>query len=350
MALLGLVVGLCGCTTTHRLAAARPAHARAPAGFVPEALSAVNERDFWVLGTGACRCSVIVRTTDGGRTFAKTGAPPVPVEGTVPSLEFTDLRNGFAYVPGWNGVLYATHDGGATWHRQALRDVLAVATSGKNAYAVTARCRRQGCTGYRLETAAVSSAAWATTALPFAPDGGLVSLAARGSKLWLLGTPAGSTHPHDQLARSLDSGRTFTTRPGPCYSDLGGQLSPASATVVWAVCPTGMSGAALRSADGGIKFSPLTAAPPLVNSAQLAPASATTAVVFGNGAGSRLFRTTDGGASWKRAGVPRTPIDVWWLGFTDARVGFALVQTGPKRQALWRTTDGGADWSELRIR
>jgi hypothetical protein len=44
-----------------------------------------------------------------------------------------------------------------------------------------------------------------------------------------------------------------------------------------------------------------------------------------------------------------------WIGFTDADVGAALVQTGwdaPAKiemQALWRTTDGGADWSRVRF-
>jgi hypothetical protein len=45
-----------------------------------------------------------------------------------------------------------------------------------------------------------------------------------------------------------------------------------------------------------------------------------------------------------------------WVGFTDADVGAALVQTGYdasakiEHQALGRTTDGGATWSTVRIR
>jgi hypothetical protein len=38
-----------------------------------------------------------------------------------------------------------------------------------------------------------------------------------------------------------------------------------------------------------------------------------------------------------------------WVGFTDARVGSALVQTDLAKTALWRTTDGGARWSNVRI-
>jgi photosystem II stability/assembly factor-like uncharacterized protein len=328
-----------------------------PAGFVAEAFAAVGARDLWVLGSAPCRtgrCTVVVRTRDGGRTFARAGTLPLPTEGTTPSLAFADDRNGFAFVPGFDGVLYATHDGGKSWHRQALGDVLAFAATESTAYAVTARCAPDGCTRYRLVHAPASSSAWSATATPFTPDGGLVALAARGSKLWLLGSLVG-IHPKDRLARSGDSGRTFTTASGPCYSDLGGTLTPAPASVVWAVCPTGMLGAAFRSIDGGASFTQLKTEA-LANSARLAAASGTTAVLFGNGAGSRLMRTTDGGASWKPARTPRIPSDVWSLAFTSSRVGFALVQTGwdakkkVERQMLWRTTDAGARWSELQIR
>jgi photosystem II stability/assembly factor-like uncharacterized protein len=349
-----LLVVCTGCSA-GRTATARPVRPKIPAGFLPEAFSAVSKTEFWLLGTGPCHCSLLVHTTNGGRSFTKIGAPPLPIEGTTPSLEFADARDGFAFVPDSRSPLYATHDAGSTWHRQPLGDALAVAIAGNTAYAVTAGCSAQRCVRFRLEKAPASSTAWRPASLPFVPDGALVALAARRSKVWLLGTPSGNRRAHDRLARSADSGRTFATGVGPCYSDLGGELSPASENVVWAFCPTGMLGGALRSANGGVSFAPLHT-PALVNSARLAPASATTAVVFGNGAGSQLLRTTDGGVSWKPARVPHKPTAVSWLGFTDARVGYALVQIGwdaaakVERQALWRTTDAGAHWVKLPIR
>ena len=349
---LVLGLALCGCGTTHP-AAARPVHARAPAGFVPEAFSAVSERDFWLLGTAACRtgrCSVIVRTSDGGRTFAKAGAPPLPVEGYTPLIQFADERDGFAFVPDSRSPLYATHDRGATWRRQTLGDVLGFATTRTTAYATTARCSADRCTHFRLETAPASSTLWTATRLPFTPDSGLIGLAARGTSVWLFGTPrGGERRPHHRLARSADSGRTWASGPGPCYPDLGGELMPAATRVVWAVCPTGMLGSAYRSTDGGITFARLGIRRNLANSARLATVSGSTAVLFGSSAGSRLMRTTDGGASWKPVHAPRTPIDIWSMAFTDSHVGFALVQTRPNSASLWRTTDGGAHWSELPI-
>ena len=93
-----------------------------------------------------------------------------------------------------------------------------------------------------------------------------------------------------------------------------------------------------------------------MNSGRLAVASTKTAVVFGNGAGSRLLRTTDGGRTWHPARAPHPPTVVSWLGFADSRVGYALVQTGwdtadrVERQELWRTTDAGARWRVVRLR
>lgn len=265
-----------------------------PTRFDPDSFTAISDNDYWVLGRIPCRagrCFSILRTSDGGRSFASIPAPALPKEGTVPTLRFADRLDGFAVVPGVGGVLYATHDGGATWKKLPLRTVLAFATGGGNAYAVTARCSQEGCTGYRFERSPVFVNAWSASAMPFAPDGSTVDLAVHGSRVWLLGTPAGSERTRsDELARSTDGGRTFTSGPGPCYPGLGGELAPTSASVVWAVCPSGMMAGASRSTDGGITFIHLRT-PPLVNSAALAPASEDTAVLAGNGAGSRLLRT-----------------------------------------------------------
>jgi len=332
---------------------------RSIAGFNPVSFTAVSDSDYWLLGTIPCRagsCYAILRTTDGGRSFTRVPAPGLRAgRGVVPTLRFADRRDGFAFVAGPGGALYATHDGGTTWRRLALGNVLAFATAGGNAYVVTARCSLQACTGYRFRRSPVSANVWSEAAMPFASDGSALDLAAHGSSVWLLGTPAGEGRwRSDELARSTDGGRTFVTSPGPCTPGLGGDLAPTSAGVVWAVCPTGMMAAAWRSTDGGRTFARLTT-PPLVNSAALAPASRDTAVLARNGARSRLLRTTDGGATWTAPSTPGTPTFMPWIGFTDAHVGAALVQTrydtSTKREieVLWRTTDGGAHWSEVRL-
>ncbi len=355
-AVTAIAMSGCGSSSRPAPAAARP-QPKVPASFEPQAIAVRGARNYWLLGSVPChkrRCFAIVRTTDGGRSFTRAAAPALPIMTTDPSLRLADSRNAFAYVSTPGGPFFATHDGGATWGRIAIGDVLALTIAGGNAYAVTAECSLDRCTSYRLRRSSVSVDTWSASALPFTPDGPILDLAGKGRAVWLLGTPTRIREEHDELARSTDGGLTFDAAPGPCYAGLGGRLLPVT-SAVWAVCPTGNLGAALRSVDGGTSFAPLTT-PPLMNSARLAAASADTAVVFGNGAGSRLLRTTDGGTTWHPARTPHPPTVVSWLGFANSRVGYALVQTGwdaaakVERQELWRTTDGGARWLAVSLR
>ena len=186
--------------------------------------------------------------------------------------------------------------------------------------------------------------------MPFAPGDPAFGLAAYGSNVWLLGSVAAPPNwMSEKLARSSDRGRTFVSGPGPWVPGLGGELVPTSARVLWTVCPTGMMAGAWRSTDGGVSFRPL-ASPGLINAAVLAPASGEVAVLAPNGAPARLLRTADGGVTWRAARRPGRATFWPWIGFTDTRVGAALVQTGASAvQALWRTTDGGASWSRVAL-
>ena len=323
-----------------------------PPRFAPESFTAVSEREYWLFGRVPCRtghCPAIVRTRDG-RSFARIPAPPLPETGMTATLRFADRRDGFAYAPQAGGAFYATHDGGASWQRVVLGEVLAFAIAGGRAYAVTAHCSLQRCTRYRFERAPVGSNRWTASMPPFAVDGSLFGFAALGSNVWLLGTRAGTGTGTNELSRSSNGGRTFVTGRGPCNPGLGAELAPASSRVVWALCSGGLLAVAWRSTDGGASFMQLKT-PPLANSAALAAASPRVAVLDGNGAGSRLFRTTDGGRTWKPTQTPEVATDVGWIGFSSTQVGAALVHVrGEQTNVLWRTTDGGAHWSEVHLR
>lgn len=318
-----------------------------PPGFRPETAAAVGTRDLWVLGEHRCGrgwCFALLRSSRSGKQFERVAFPPFPSQGSVPTVSFANARDGFAYVDD-ETPLYATHDGGESWRREGpTRNVTAFVAAGGYAYLLAGR--------HRLERAPVGRNRW--RALTRSAAHRPVSLAARRSDVWLLGPPR-HRPDFDTLALSTDHGRTFKHEKGPCLSELGGALVPAGDGVVWAVCPTGNMAELALSTNGGRSFPAIRSVhdpgglrqPGLVNSAQIAAASARVAVLS-RGAEGALLRTTDAGLHWRS--VPRTAriSGVFWLGFTTSRVGAALVQMGHQTQ-LWRTTDGGATWRNIPI-
>ena len=319
-----------------------------PAGFDPESAAAVGTRNVWVVGDYRCGgswCLAFVRSTDAGRHFRRVVVPPFSSQGIAPTIRFANARDGFAYVE--DGTpLYATHDGGEAWRREGPnRHVTAFAVAGGYAYLLAGR--------HRVERTRVGRNSWRKLTLtvshrPF-------SLAARGSNVWFLGPPR-HRPDSDTIALSADHGRTFTRRKGPCLSDLGGTLVPTAGHVVWAVCPTGNMGELLLSKNGGRSFPTIRSAhdpggrrqPGLVNSAQIAAASARVAVLS-RGAEGALLRTTDAGRRWSVVRRTASIRGVFWLGFSTRRVGDAIVQTRSGAQ-LWRTTDAGVTWHSVPIR
>jgi photosystem II stability/assembly factor-like uncharacterized protein len=175
-------------------------------------------------------------------------------------------------------------------------------------------------------------------------------------------TPTTATSGKQTLLVSRNGGLTLTRKASPCYSGLTGRLQASSATVVWAVCPTGMEAGAWRTADGGSLWSQIPGHPlpglngGLPNSLQLVPASDTVAVLVPGG-NERLLRSTDAGRTFAPLPFPPKSQSVAWIGFTDPRTGSALVSgsgppVGPERlgsETLWRSPDGGVHWRAVRI-
>jgi photosystem II stability/assembly factor-like uncharacterized protein len=335
-----------------------------PAGFTPASFTAVSGDDYWVLGTAPCRnpvCTSIVRTTNGGESFVGIPAPvvalasPTSTVPTISQLRFADALDGFAYgvaagnTGGPGTAFYVTHDGGATWHALDIGDVLAFATGGGTAYALTARCSASGCVDDQLRRSPVGADSWSTRPLPFdvTPGSTGLVLGVHDGTVWIMG-PSGPSlgRAVDTIARSVDGGDTFSEASAPCTPDLPADLEPSSDAVLWAFCPTGNRGQAFRSSDGGATFAALPYLQ-LANSAVIAPASDTTAVLSDPGNGT-LLRTTDAGRTWTTVSAPGPGHAIAWIGFTDRSTGAALVQSdATAAQTLWRTTDGGVDWSQV---
>lgn len=351
---LALALALAGVLVSGSAASARGTTRGVPGTFHPESVAAVGTHDLWVLGSSPCGgtwCNALVRSRDAGKQFTRVALPSFPSEGTVPSVVFADARDGFAYVE--DGTpLYATHDGGSSWHRTGpAGNVIAFAAGGGDAYVVTA--------DRHFARSPEAKDAWHALRLPPFRRGFVVSLAANGSRVWLLGSPRRQRKDDsDQIALSRNRGADLTARPGPCLAELGGRLTPAGAGVVWAVCPTGMMAGLWLSKDGGRSFPLLHSAhdpgglgePGLTNGAEIVATSSRDAVLY-LGAEGPLYRTTDEGRRWTRVRQSARFGGVFSLGFSTRRVGVLVAPTlhHPSRPELWRTTDGGAAWHSIPI-
>jgi photosystem II stability/assembly factor-like uncharacterized protein len=313
-----------------------------PTGFAPVSVAALSGREFWLVGSSH---ATIVRTTDGGAHFVSIPAPR-----GIDTVRFATQLDGYAFndeafanANGSPAPVYVTTDGGGDWRRTPLRNVVAFTTGGGLAYAVTGGCENGACGQLQLERAPVGKDAWTSQVLPGGPFEPTVVLAAHGRTLWLSLSATGNPGAHQTLLTSTDAGATLHSGKSPCYTGLGGSIAPASDSVLWAVCPTGMLSGALRSADGGAAWSPLKATREFANSARITAASATTALIA-TGDQSELLRTTDAGATFTRV-YPVSAGGWSSLAFADAQTVLALrfASSGPLQ--LYRSTDAGTGWS-----
>lgn len=301
----------------------------------PVSFTAISASRFWVLASDG----TIEATADGGRRFTSVQSPA----GT-DTIRFATARDGYAFAT-TGGPLWETTDGGRHWSRAALNGMRAFGTGGGYAYAVTAHCGKRSCNSFALARSVLGRTGWTSTPLPAGTAEQLVPFAVHGRSLWI---SLSTGHMNQLLLRSTDAGRTFTSGKSPCTTGLGGELEPSSASVVWAVCPTGMEAGAARSTDGGATWKPVKASRALVNSARVAPASDDTAV-FATGDQSQLVRTTDGGRTFTT--VYSNTAGSWsYLGFTDSRTGTGIYVAGSTgRTLLLRSHDGGVTWQPLAL-
>lgn len=371
---------------------------RVPPGFDPLSLSAVSTGTYWVLGAVPCPghvcakgttkatgrhcdeaptphatplCTWLVRTDDGGTSFVDLPPPPAPLlKGTynagsegIDTISFANRRDGFAFAPyttvGSAGSFWETHDGGRTWSEPpalANKFVVAVGTGGGFVLVLVAGdCGATKCADGVLLRSPLGTDRWTSLALPVpvTPNWG-AAMTVVGRHLWISTTPGpmSSGHLYGTLLLSSSSGEGFRALVSPCLRQYTGSLTAISASVVWAVCPTGMSAEVLRSTDGGARWARLPTGAPS-RFPVLAPISATTAVL-GAGPNGQLLRTTDGGAAWRSVYPAMTDGNSWsWVGFSGLRTGWALqVQAELSRspyvpvvQQLWQTSDGGSTWT-----
>jgi photosystem II stability/assembly factor-like uncharacterized protein len=250
---------------------------------------------------------------------------------------------------GVSGALYATHDGGATWHR---------VTSVPEAATVEA----------------ASGRVWLVTG-PHPGDAHSLYWAATGSDTFTKVADRTGTglvlHGHDVYAYgagndllSIRDG-TVSRRELPCADgyQAGAVLAAAGDLSLAVICtgpptgpgtPTGTGAGSgtgagtgtdsakqgFSSTDGGVTWAPMKGAPdPAGFATSLA---ATPAAVFVAGRGMPVRVSRDAGATWAVALRPPTPDGFSYVGFTDADHGVALGAT--PSAVIYLTADAGRTW------
>jgi photosystem II stability/assembly factor-like uncharacterized protein len=254
---------------------ALPGTAAAGGGTPPSAIAFTSP----TTGVAAARDGRIFRTTDAGVSWSVAAE----VGKAVNQLWFADAEHGFAVGAG--GLFMTTADGGRTW---AVRELGAGA----------------------LDYSAIRCA---------------------GTRLCLLSTAGGA-----QLVRTADAGET----PGTVITPATDAIFTAAFASPTRVSALGANGATVLSDDAGATFAKVGGR--LSGTYSSIRAGGVRGSAFATGTVGALARTTDSGRSWTRGSVPTAGalVDV---SFPSGDIGYALDDGG----GLFRTSNGGTSWKTL---
>lgn len=333
-----------------------------PTDFRAVSATFANADAGWLLGSATCAgapCAAIVRTLDGGRTWAGIPAPnAVIVAGDaeppgVSQVRFADARNGWAFGPD----LWATHDGGATWHTVTLPEpsagahVMTLEASGGVVHSVYFEGNAGG--PLLIASSPVDSDAWIASPTTVPMGAGPVphaQLVLSGSAGWLVEV--------DRVVvggARLESGAWIPWQP-PCSTAQGpATLAAASPSDLVAACDVGLwstpTGVHLFvSLDGGATFREPASKVPVSNIEGVAYPAAGTVLVSGgvSNGGSAIVGSFDDGASWIEVQTLPTTESLA-LSFATDREGFAVATSSDGTSQLFITRDGGRSWSMVPI-
>lgn len=312
---------------------------------------AMTEKEFWALsaepcprpGDDAARCAVVSRTTDGGGTWNRLGRLDLGTAAGVGTTEFVsavhvaDARHAWAY----NRSLFATFNGGARWRAVDLGNpVAAMASSGATAFALVGTCGfgAGNCTEpMRLAEGTISTGRWRYVDLGFElPYTDVGNLLVSGSSVYAV------------VVRGLD--QTFIARTGsgrwerrqlPCLRALVATIQAQEGLV--AACRPASPPAPVElqtSSDGGRTWAVVwqqTFPSPI---SSLAVTGQATLVGLENG---DVLRSEDNGMSFTTAVTAGVAPN---MRFLDAERGTVLGGS-PGERRLYRTTDGGVTWKAV---
>lgn len=342
----------------------------APGQIGPLDASFVSADDGFLLGitlkdcaTNASSRVVLRKTTDGGLHWTPLPAPDAPWGGIAPDghipadavtlVLFADAKDGWAYGPG----LWATHDGGLTWHQVATAGytVTSMAATDGQVIASLESCdaAEASCSGpvsVVAETTPAGRDAW--TRIPGVSGG--TQLTAQAGTGYALPVGTGTANGADALFTGpADGSARWVRRPIPCQPGAIA-LSATTANHLLLSCarlgthpaPTYL----YASADAGEHWSRIGTTLGLYDGASTVEQTAD-GVILVAGIYNGIALSRDGGRTWT---WPTAIDDAFVTGggaaiqadlFTNSD-GYAIVGGN----ALWITRDAGTTWQQVTVR
>jgi hypothetical protein len=288
---------------------------------------------------------VLRKTIDGGRTWF--GGPPPPAG--VSEVLFADARDGWVFGPG----LWATHDGGASWHQVPTHgaSVYSLRAAGGYVVAAFARCG-SACEAARFTVYTSPAGADRWEPAPGATGTGDAQVAMAGGSAYVVSSIR-FTSAVTLLAGPADGSARWRRRPVPCPAGwLAAVAAGAAPGLVVACAPIGYHPTptqVYRSADAGAGWRRL-AGLSLEDSVSAVSVTPDGTILVG-GAYTGMMISRDGGRSWHAVPTVDDSDAVQGGGsftaaMTGKQQGFAIVA----QQRLWLTNDGGRSWTPVTIR
>lgn len=268
----------------------------------------------------------VLKTTDGGATFAPS-APVVATAGTsATDIFFTDDNTGFAVT---RDAVYRTSDGGNTWFQRT--------TSDQDLHGVYFPTPSVGYAVGAANTVLKTTdggETWAPKPVPGSiPSSELMSIRCGSGSSCVIATATG-----ERVLRTGNGGNSFTAFSPAAQKIFA--LSFSNDETAVAVGEHGTTVISTNADSGTPSFVPV-ADQPLPDSVNRLR-SGTGTLVLAPGDGGKLASSSDGGRHWSSVQVP-TSADLRDAWFVDPNVGFVLDAAGK----VQRTIDGGDGWGEL---
>jgi photosystem II stability/assembly factor-like uncharacterized protein len=314
----------------------------------------VSASEGWVLGTtrrcAHAPCTSVLRTTDGGRTWAGIPAPRFRLDGSRPAgglirLRFADASDGFAF----GSQLWVTHNGGSSWYRvrQVPGYITDLEASAGRVYAVSMKFTTSGQQTVYSTPAARDS--WRRVrGLPVAKGfGGLGTITLHSTAAWIIlqnrlySTQTGSGWVRDSVTCPANWRMTSTAA-----------FSSQQITLLCAGDPAmGSTQKALyASHDGGAQFRKVGTPPLGGDSGWLAEPTPRHLFIATVSGATWLYVSTDGGRRW-RTNVMFGDGGRGWndFGFTTATQGVAVEGNPVIGSRLLMTTNAGRTWHKVKF-